>query len=76
MVEPETQDGVISSSRIRQALAEGDISLATDLLGRHPQLTGTVVRGDGRGRELGFPTANLAFAYRQHCPPWGSTPGS
>ena len=71
VVEPETQDGVISSSRIRQALADGDISLATDLLGRHPQLTGTVVRGDGRGRELGFPTANLAFAYRPALPALG-----
>ena len=71
VVEPETQDGVISSSRIRQALADGDISLATDLLSRHPQLTGTVVRGDGRGRELGFPTANLAFAYRPALPALG-----
>ncbi len=36
-----------------------------------PQLTGTVVRGDGRGRELGFPTANLAFAYRPALPALG-----
>jgi riboflavin kinase/FMN adenylyltransferase len=71
VIEPETEDGVISSSRIREALADGDVALAADLLGRHPQLTGTVVRGDGRGRGLGFPTANLAFAYRPALPALG-----
>lgn len=71
IIEPEAQDGVISSSRIRLALADGDVALATDLLGRPPQLTGTVVRGDGRGRELGFPTANLAFGYRPALPALG-----
>jgi len=71
VIEPEAHDRVISSSRIRQALAEGDVEDATDLLDRRPQLTGTVVRGDGRGRELGFPTANLAFAYRPALPALG-----
>lgn len=49
-----------SSSRIRAALAEGDVSLAESLLGRRYALQGTVVTGAQRGRTLGFPTANLA----------------
>lgn len=53
-------DGVVaSSSRIRRALEEGDLDAATRLLGRHPSVLGRVVRGAGRGRGLGFPTANL-----------------
>jgi riboflavin kinase/FMN adenylyltransferase len=50
----------VSSTRIRALLAAGDVEGAADLLGRHHELRGTVVRGDGRGGpELGFPTANL-----------------
>ncbi|RLP11066.1 bifunctional riboflavin kinase/FAD synthetase [Propionibacterium australiense] len=49
----------ISSSRIRKALAAGDISGAAERLGRWFSLTGVVVVGDQRGRLLGFPTANL-----------------
>lgn len=49
----------VSSSRIRAALQRGDIEEANELLGRPYELIGTVVRGDGRGRTLGFPTANL-----------------
>ncbi|HEY7738258.1 MAG TPA: riboflavin biosynthesis protein RibF [Candidatus Limnocylindria bacterium] len=70
-LDPEVDGGVISSTRIRRALADGDVLAATNLLGRYPALTGTVVRGDGRGRELGFPTANLAFAYRPALPALG-----
>jgi riboflavin kinase/FMN adenylyltransferase len=51
--------GPISSSRIRQALAEGDPRLAADLLGRRFSLSGTVIHGAGRGRKMGTPTANL-----------------
>ena len=51
--------GAISSSSIRRALAEGRVADANRGLGRPYLLTGTVVPGDGRGRELGFPTANL-----------------
>lgn len=51
--------GRISSSRIRQALDEGDVELAARLLGAPHQVRGLVVHGDARGRELGFPTANL-----------------
>ena len=49
----------VSSSAIREALREGDVELARALLGRPYSLTGVVQRGAGRGRTLGFPTANL-----------------
>lgn len=49
----------ISSTRIREAIETGDLAEAERLLGRPHSLLGTVVRGDGRGRTLGFPTANL-----------------
>jgi len=53
-------DGVaISSSKIRKAILEGDIKLANKYLGRLYSFSGKVIRGDKRGRELGFPTANL-----------------
>jgi riboflavin kinase / FMN adenylyltransferase len=52
-------DGPVSSSRIRQALEAGDVALAAHLLGRPHELVGTVIRGDQRGRLIGFPTANL-----------------
>ncbi|MFW5834439.1 MAG: bifunctional riboflavin kinase/FAD synthetase [Pseudomonadota bacterium] len=53
-------DGVpASSTRIRQALADGDLDLAGRLLGRPYQLDALVVTGDKVGRQLGFPTANL-----------------
>jgi riboflavin kinase/FMN adenylyltransferase len=50
---------VVSSSAIRAAVSTGDLVEAGRLLGRTPALFGTVVRGDQRGRTLGFPTANL-----------------
>jgi riboflavin kinase/FMN adenylyltransferase len=60
---PHVYEGqVVSSSQIREHLATGDVSEAARLLGRWPTLTGTVVRGEGRGRVLGFPTANLHLA--------------
>lgn len=49
----------VSSSRIRAAIAQGNLETATALLGRPFDLDAVVVRGDGRGRSLGFPTANL-----------------
>lgn len=53
-------DGVtISSTEVRMLLTEGDVEKAAELLGRQHELRGLVVMGDGRGRELGFPTANL-----------------
>ena len=50
----------VSSTRIRHALAEGDLALANALLGRPHEVRGVVARGDKRGRELGFPTANVS----------------
>lgn len=50
----------ISSTRIREALARGAVSAARDMLGRRYFIDGRVVPGEGRGRGLGFPTANLA----------------
>ncbi len=51
---------VVSSSRIRQLIEEGDVAAAALQLGRPHRLVGRVARGDGRGRGLGFPTANCA----------------
>lgn len=50
----------VSSSRIRDALGQGDVELTRHLLGRPYAVKGTVERGDGRGRSIGFPTANTA----------------
>ena len=49
----------VSSSRVRELVHAGEIERAARLLGRPPEVEGLVVRGDGRGRDLGFPTANL-----------------
>lgn len=51
----------VSSSRIRRHLHAGDVTAAARMLGRPPELDGTVVAGDQRGGTLGFPTANLAL---------------
>jgi riboflavin kinase/FMN adenylyltransferase len=53
------QGDVCSSSRIRAAVAAGEVALAGDLLGRPFMVEGRVVEGDRRGRALGYPTANL-----------------
>ncbi|MBI3536712.1 MAG: bifunctional riboflavin kinase/FAD synthetase [Chloroflexi bacterium] len=69
VVEPfvfETQ--VISSTRVRDLIAQGNLDAATRLLGRYPSVRGRVVKGDQRGRALGFPTANLATAERRLLP--------
>jgi riboflavin kinase/FMN adenylyltransferase len=55
----QVQGQTVSSSAIRDALRDGDVETAGALLGRPYTLTGTVLRGAGRGRTLGFPTANL-----------------
>jgi riboflavin kinase/FMN adenylyltransferase len=54
------KDGVYSSSRVRRALAEGDLEAVERVLGRPHAVSGRVVEGARRGRTLGFPTANLA----------------
>jgi len=54
--------GRISSTRLRQALADGNLALAEALLGRRYTISGRVIRGQQLGRSLGFPTANLRVA--------------
>lgn len=59
----ERPDGVnepVSSTAIRRALAGGQVEVAAHLLGRQYEVRGEVVRGDQRGRTIGFPTANIA----------------
>ena len=51
--------GPYSSTRAREAIAAGDLDEAAQVLGRAHELSGPVVKGDQRGRTLGFPTANL-----------------
>ena len=55
-----TIDGeIVSSTRIRKLISGGKVKEASTLLGRYHQIEGTVVKGFGRGKPLGFPTANL-----------------
>jgi riboflavin kinase / FMN adenylyltransferase len=61
-------DGVISSSSIRQLLAEGNVEHAADLLGRSYSVSGEVIKGDQRGRTIGVPTANMAVWSQQVLP--------
>lgn len=56
-----SRGAVVSSTRVRDALSAGRLAEARRLLGRSYTVTGTVVRGDRRGRTLGYPTANLSF---------------
>jgi len=60
----------VSSTLIRAAIESGDLAGARDLLGRDYGILGTVLRGEGIGRTLGFPTANLA-AHNEQFPPDG-----
>ena len=53
------KDFVVSSTRVRHLIDEGRVDEAAALLGHHYMLDGVVVHGDKRGRELGYPTANL-----------------
>jgi riboflavin kinase/FMN adenylyltransferase len=64
------KDFVVSSTRIRRLVSEGRVDEAGALLGHHVFIDGTVIRGIGRGRELGVPTANLETA-NELVPPHG-----
>lgn len=69
VIPPVVVDGyVVSSSTIRQALAGGDMKKVEKLVGRLFSLNGQVVSGDKRGRNLGFPTANLDLKPEQALP--------
>lgn len=70
-VPPVQIDGeIVSSTLVRGAVEGGDLARAARLLGRDYTILGTVVPGDQRGRQLGFPTANLA-AHNEQFPPNG-----
>lgn len=69
VVPPQRQGNeVVSSSRIRQHLKTGQVELATALLGREFFYRGVVIKGEGRGRTIGFPTANLKLANKLALP--------
>lgn len=71
-VEPVSLGGRrVSSGQVRELIAAGRLGAARTLLGRRPAVVGEVVHGDGRGRELGFPTANLRFETPVALPPNG-----
>lgn len=59
----------VSSTRIRTAIADGDLARAARMLGRPVSMLGTVAHGDGRGRTIGFPTANLDLHHEIRPPP-------
>ena len=63
--------GAWSSTLVRSAIGEGDVRGAAEILGRPHRLEGTVVRGDQRGRELGYPTANVDVIPGTAVPPDG-----
>jgi riboflavin kinase/FMN adenylyltransferase len=67
----EVDGEIVSSSHIRGLVLAGDVAEASALLGAPFQLQGEVVHGDERGRELGFPTANLVPAEALVCPGHG-----
>src|ERR1700756_1218071 len=70
-IPPVTVNGeVVSSTTIRQAVEEGDLTKAAEMLGREYTILGTVVRGDDLGKKIGFPTANLS-AHSEQFPPNG-----
>lgn len=72
VVERVTVDGErVSSSALRAAISAGDVALAMRLMGRPYALSGEVVRGEGVGRTLGFPTANLTPDERKLLPATG-----
>lgn len=64
------QGGRVSSTRVRNALGEGDLALAHQLLGRNYGMCGKVAHGDKRGRTIGFPTANI-YLHRKSSPVYG-----
>lgn len=68
VVELQGDDLSWSSTRIRQQVLSGNVSVAAEELLRPHRISGTVVHGDHRGRELGFPTANLSLAHQYVIP--------
>jgi len=56
-----SQSQVVSSSLVRETILKGSLESASDLLGRNFTLEGVVIKGEGRGKKIGFPTANLSI---------------
>lgn len=55
------KSAAVSSTEVRNAISTGDIPKANELLGRNYFLSGRVIKGEGRGKKIGFPTANLGY---------------
>jgi riboflavin kinase/FMN adenylyltransferase len=64
-------EGAVSATAIRRALQEGDLASVTRMLGRYYSIRGPVVGGERRGRELGFPTANIGVTADRALPAFG-----
>ena len=58
----------VHSTRVREAVVQGKLKLAAQLLGRPHSIIGRIVRGDGRGRQIGYPTANIHAENQIHPP--------
>ncbi|MCS7219767.1 MAG: bifunctional riboflavin kinase/FAD synthetase [Anaerolineae bacterium] len=72
VIEPVLVEGIeVRSGHIRQALSAGKVDLAAQMLGRPYWLTGKVIRGAGRGRAMGIPTANLSVPSERVMPAYG-----
>jgi len=72
LIEPvKNGDVIVSSSEIRARILEGEIERAGQLLGRHYRIKGKVIPGDGRGKTIGIPTANLEIWQEQAIPKTG-----
>jgi len=72
IVPPLTDEaGIISSTRIRAAVAAGNVSAAASDLGRYFFVTGPVIHGDGRGRTINIPTANIQIPAGKALPAYG-----
>nr|MDQ3006957.1 bifunctional riboflavin kinase/FMN adenylyltransferase [Chloroflexota bacterium] len=65
------ESGVISSTEIRKLVSVGSVSEAGRLLGRPYSLQGLVIRGDGRGKKIGVPTANIDYPHEKIVPALG-----
>lgn len=72
VLDPVEMSGVIaSSSQIRKLISDGDVDTASEYLGRNYSITGLVSHGDGRGKTIGFPTANIAVPHLRLLPKTG-----
>ncbi len=77
IIDPVTVDQqIVSSTLIRKLLSFGDLERANHLLGRAYRVTGTVTQGVGRGRQIGFPTANLSLPENRLLPAQGVYAGT